>query len=215
MKKDIKPEKGRFIAFEGLDGSGKTTQFNAISGKLAAIQIKCKEEKEPSNRNPVGLMLRDIVKTTHGFSLSPLSLAKLFAIDRYEHVKNDIRPYIDMGEHVLIDRYVFSSFAYQGLAFSFEEIYALNRDAIELLMPDLTVFIDTTPEECLHRINNNRDGKELFDSKGAAVREKFFSAFDAFDKMKNRARVLVVDGNQPADVVTEEIWRAVELFFAH
>jgi len=200
-------KKGAFIAFEGLDGSGKTTQFNAIRDKLVKRKIKCKEEKEPSDRNLIGLMIRGIIKEARGLTVSPVSLAKLFSVDRYEHVVNDIKPYIDKGGHVLIDRFIFSSFAYQGLTCPFDEIYYYNRDVIKLLMPDLTVFIDTDPKTCLRRINNTRVGKELFDLKGMAVREKFF---EAMDKLKDTANVLIIDGNQPAEVITDEIWKAVE-----
>ena len=203
-------KKGIFLAFEGLDGSGKTTQFNAIKDKLTKRKIKCKEEKEPSDRNLVGLMIRGIIKGARGLSVSPASLAKLFSVDRYEHVVTDIKPHIDKGGHVLIDRFIFSSFAYQGLTCSFDEIYFYNRDVIELLMPDLTVFIDTDPKVCLKRINSNRVGKELFDNKGFAVREKFL---DTFARMKDSSPILIVDGNQPSDVVTDEIWKAIEPMF--
>jgi len=207
----IHMKKGIFIAFEGLDGSGKTTQFNAISTRLANMNIKCKEEKEPSAGNPIGLMLRDIVKSPHGPSLSPLSLAKLFSVDRYEHVINDIKPHIDAGIHVLVDRFVFSSFAYQGLTCSFDEIYFWNQHAIELLMPDITVFIDTDPEVCMQRIVCNRAGMELFDSNGIVIRQNFYSAFE---KMQDIAEVVIVDGNQPCDVVTESIWNRIETLFS-
>ena len=203
-------KKGIFIAFEGLDGSGKTTQFNAIRDKLTKRKIKCKEEKEPSDRNLIGLMIRGIIKGARGLTVSPASLAKLFSVDRYEHVITDIKPHIDKGGHVLIDRFIFSSFAYQGLECSYDEILFYNKDVIELLMPDLTVFIDTDPKVCLKRINSNRVGKELFDNKGSAVRENFLSTFK---KMESTANILVVDGNKPADVVTDEIWKAVEPLF--
>jgi len=203
-------KKGVFIAFEGLDGSGKTTQFNAIKAKLASLNINCKAEKEPSDCNLIGLLLRGIIKELQGLSVSPVSLAKLFSVDRYEHVLHDIKPYIDGGGHVLMDRYVFSSFAYQGLTSSFEDIYLYNRDAIKLLMPDVTVYIDTSPEVCLERINTNRVGKELFDFNGVALREKFF---EAFERMKDSANILIVDGNRPAGAVTDEIWGKVKLLF--
>ena len=203
-------KKGIFIAFEGLDGSGKTTQFNAIRDKLTKRKIKCKEEKEPSDRNLVGLMIRGIIKGARGLTVSPASLAKLFSVDRYEHVVTDIKPHIDKGGHVLIDRFIFSSFAYQGLECSYDEILFYNKDVIELLMPDLTVFIDTDPKICLKRINNTRVGKELFDNNGIEVRENFLNTFK---KMENTANIKIVNGNQPPDVVTDEIWKAVEPLF--
>lgn len=203
-------KKGVFIAFEGLDGSGKTTQFNAIRDKLAQRKIKCKEEKEPSDRNAVGLLVRGVVKKARGYSVDPLSLAMLFAVDRYEHVINDIKPHIDKGGHVLIDRYIFSGFAYQGLTCPYDEIYFYNKRVIEMMMPDLTVFIDTEPKTSLGRINRTRVGKEIFDTVGVSVRKNFF---EAMEKMKGKANILVVDGNQPNDVITDEIWKAVEPLF--
>ncbi|MCL2405802.1 MAG: dTMP kinase [Defluviitaleaceae bacterium] len=200
-------KKGAFIAFEGLDGSGKTTQFNAIMDKLSKLNITCKEEREPSDHNPIGLMIRDIVKGTHGIAVSPISLAKLFSVDRYEHVVNDIKPFIDNGGHVLIDRYIVSSFAYQGLSCSFDEIYFYNKDVIKLLMPDLTIFIDTAPAICLDRINKTRIEKELFDDKGIALQQKYY---EAIDKLKHDANILTIDGNQPLDLITNEIWKAIE-----
>jgi len=200
-------EKGAFIAFEGLDGSGKTTQFNAIRDKLTKHKINFKEERQPSDRNPIGLIVRDIIQKTRGLTVSPVSLAKLFSVDRYEHVVSNIKPCIDKGEHVLIDRYILSSFAYQGLALPFDEIYYYNKDVIKLLMPDITIFIDTAPEICLDRINNTRACKELFDDKGTAARKKYF---EAMDRLNEYANVLVIDGSQPPEVITDEIWKAVE-----
>jgi len=203
-------KKGVFIAFEGLDGSGKTTQFNAIINKLAANGISCKAEKQPSNCNPIGLLLRDIVQNADGPTFSPRSLAQLFSIDRYEHVTNNIKPYVDAGEHVLIDRYVFSSFAYQGQMFTFDEIYDFNRESIELLMPDLTIFIDTDPDECTRRINSNRANQEMFDDNGDVIRFKFLYSFAI---MKDITKIVKIKGNQPEDVVTESIWKAVKPLF--
>jgi len=199
-------KKGVFIAFEGLDGSGKSTQVDAIKDRLINKHIKFKIEKEPSDRNPIGLVVRDIIKGLT--SVSPVTLAKLFSADRYEHVLHDIKPYIDGGGHVIMDRFIFSSFAYQGLDCSYDEIYLYNRDAIQLLMPDLTIFIDTPPEVCIERIDSTRNGKELFDDKLAAVYENYMNAFE---KMKSEANILIVNGNQPPDAITEEIWNALEV----
>ena len=203
-------KKGVFLAFEGLDGSGKTTQFNAIRNKLARRKIKCREEKEPSDRNIAGLMARGVVKETSGLTFDPSSLAMLFAIDRLEHVTKYIKPYIDKGENVLVDRFVFSNLAYQGLYCPYEEIYFYNKKVIETLMPDLTIFIDTNPKVSLKRISKNRVGKELFDKMGVAVRENFMNAIE---KMKDTANILIIDGNLPEDVVTDEIWKVVEPLF--
>ncbi|MCL2571502.1 MAG: dTMP kinase [Defluviitaleaceae bacterium] len=202
-------KKGVFIALEGLDGSGKSSQFSALKARLEDNNILCKEEKEPSERNLIGLLLRGIVKGVQGLSVSPTSLAKLFSVDRYEHVINDIKPHIDAGGHVLMDRFIFSSFAYQGLSCSYDEIYIYNKDVINLLMPDLTIFIDTPPDVCLERINTKRVGKELFDNNGTQLRKNFMYAFE---KMKD-CNILIIDGSQPFEIVTKAIWEGVRPLF--
>lgn len=202
-------QKGVFIAFEGLDGSGKTTQLNAIRDKLLKRKIKCREEREPSD-GILGLIARGAIKKK--INISSHAMALLFAADRYEHVLNDIKPYIDKGVHVITDRFVFSNFAYQGLTSSFDELYQYNKRAIDLLMPNLTVFVDTDPKSSLSRIGVSRIGKELYDREGIAVRENFIKAFD---RMKNNANILIVNGNHPEEVVTDEIWKAVEPFFSN
>jgi dTMP kinase len=200
-------KKGNFIAFEGLDGSGKTTQLYAIRDKLLKRNIKCREETEPSS-GILGLMARGGIKKT--VSITPHALALVFAADRHDHILNDIKPYIDTGIHVLCDRFILSSFAYQGLTHSFTELLSFNERAIDILLPTLTIFIDTDPEDCLKRIGKTRIGKELFDEKGVPVRKNFLNAIDTF---KDSMNILTVDGNQPEEVVTDEIWKLIEPLF--
>ena len=198
---------GIFVAFEGLDGSGKTTQLNALRDKLLKRKIKCREEREPSD-GIIGLITRGAIKKK--ISISTQAMALLFAADRYEHIINDIKPYIDKGTHVLTDRFLFSNFAYQGLSCSFDDLYHYNKKTIELLMPDLTIFIDSDPKTSLNRIGVTRIGKELYDKEGVRVRENFL---EAFERMKDTSKILIINGNQPQEIVTDEIWKAVEPLF--
>ncbi len=200
-------KKGVFIAFEGLDGSGKTTQLSALRDRLLKLNIKCKDEREPSD-GILGLIARSAVKKK--ISLSPQAMALLFAADRYEHVLNDIKPCIDNGVHVLTDRFLFSNFAYQGQTSAYEDLFIYNKGTIELLMPDLTIFIDIDPKVSLERLGSSRVGKELYDEEGIAVRANFLSVIE---KMRDKARILTIDGNQPQEVVADEIWEAVEPLF--
>ena len=200
-------QKGVFIAFEGLDGSGKTTQMAILRDKLLKRKIKCREEREPSD-GIIGLIARGAIKKK--ISLSPHALALLFAADRYEHVDKDIKPFIERGAHVLTDRFLFSNFAYQGLSCTFEELYSYNQRVIELLLPDLTIFIDASPKKSLSRIAKTRIGTELYDQKGEAVRNNFYNAIE---KMKDLAKVQIFNGNLPEEVVSDEIWKFVEPLF--
>ncbi|MDR0222103.1 MAG: dTMP kinase [Oscillospiraceae bacterium] len=210
-------KKGIFIAFEGLDGSGKTTQLQALRDyMLNEKNTKCKEECEPSD-GLLGIMARGAVKKKIYFE--PQTMALLFAADRYEHVTNDIKPYIDKGFHVLSDRYVLSNFAYQGMTCDFETIYNYNKAAMDLLMPDLTVLIDAAPEKSMERIEETRLKKELFDDDGGAISPNYLSAIEWLAKKglveiiggcspagdNGVPKVLIVDGNRHEAAVSREI----------
>ncbi|MDR2558134.1 MAG: dTMP kinase [Oscillospiraceae bacterium] len=204
-------KKSLFIVFEGLDGSGKTTQMNALYKHLTKEKnIKCRQEREPGESLP-GALARSAVKKKTKFE--PQTMALLFAADRYEHIVNDIQPYLDEGVHVLCDRYVFSNFAYQGLELDFETIYEVNKAAMELLMPDVIIFIDTDPAETLARIGKSRVGNELFDKQGVAVRENFYKAFDYLKEKNLIKNLLTVKGSQSEEAVTSEIISYIERLY--
>jgi dTMP kinase len=200
-------KKAKFIVFEGLDGSGKTTQLKALAGYITKEKgLKCREEREPAESLP-GALARSAIKKKAQFE--PQTMALLFAADRYEHI-HEIMPYLEEGINVICDRYVFSNFAYQGLALDFETIYEINKAAMELLMPDLTIFIDTEPQETASRIAGSRVGNELFDEQGIAVRESFYSAFDFLKEKGLMGELLIIKGNQSEEKITAEIINYVE-----
>lgn len=139
-----------FIVFEGLDGSGTSTQLSLIQGWL-----DCVVTSEPSSTS-IGKLIRENLKET---SFSPDTMALLFAADRREHVK-EIKEQLDKGKIVVCDRYICSSIAYQvALGVNEEFITSLNRDFIP---PDLTIFFDASPELCFER-RKSRAEKEIFD----------------------------------------------------
>ena len=217
--------KGIFIAFEGLDGSGKTTQLKALRDyMLEGKNTKCREEREPSD-GLLGLMARGAIKKK--ISFAPQTMALLFAADRYEHIINDIKPYLEQGIHVLTDRFVFSNFAYQGAVCDFDTIYRYNKASMDLLMPDLTIFIDTGYEKSIERIGETRIGKELYDSDGSVISKNFHKAIGWLaekgiveivnapqpigENVRNQAsKVLIIEGNQPEIVISHEIIKNVE-----
>jgi dTMP kinase len=141
---------GRFVVFEGLDGSGTTTQLAALRDWLAGRGIDVALTHEPSGR-PIGRALRQAIDGEVVFD--PVTLALAFAADRADHLTAEgegIIALLDAGTWVLSDRYVLSSLAYQsGQGVPLEWLAEINRFARP---PDLTIFIDTPPEECLRRI---------------------------------------------------------------
>jgi len=143
--------KGCFIVFEGIDGSGKSTQFRMLSENLENAKYEVVRTKEPTPQRPIGKLIREILYENKN-NVPEESLALLFAADRIDHINSIIKPALEEGSIVLSDRYVYSSFAYQSKGMQKEIdltwLSSINRYAID---PDIVVFLDITPEEGLKR----------------------------------------------------------------
>src|SRR5206468_8453057 len=145
-------QRGLFIVLEGPDGAGISTQTALLRDALVARGIKAFATKEPTS-GPIGSVIRQAL--AHRLVYPPSQpiehevMALLFAADRLDHVRADILPRLDMGVHVICDRYRLSSYAYQGLTAGLEWVRALNSRA---LPPDLTLFIDAPPDVSQRRI---------------------------------------------------------------
>ncbi len=151
---------GRFIAVEGLDGAGTSTQTELLAEWLRSKSLEVIVTKEPTN-GPVGNLIRQVLVGDVG--LDPTSLALAFAADRIDHIENSagIRAHLEAGRWVISDRYVLSSLAYQGSDdLPSDWLREINHYAIT---PDLTVFIDTSPETCMQRIEKRGAGLERFE----------------------------------------------------
>ena len=133
--------RGLFIAFEGGDGAGKSTQLTLLARALSAAGRRVVVTRQPGG-TPLGAQLRDLV--LHGGQVSPRAETLLFAADRAEHVARVVRPALERGEIVVTDRYVDSSIAYQGAGRDLgpTRCAALLPWATDGLVPDLTVLLD-------------------------------------------------------------------------
>ena len=145
-----------FVTFEGLDGSGKSTQAELLADWLRREGRTVLATREPGG-TPVGEAVRDLV--LHGDELSPWTEAALFAAARAEHVELAIRPALDRGEDVVCDRYLDSSVAYQGIARGLGEarVLELNLAVTGGLLPDRTFLVLIDPEEARRRGGEYRD----------------------------------------------------------
>ena len=184
----------RFIVFEGLDGSGKTTQLRMLADYLKKKDIPFMLTKEPTD-NPIGRLARNVIRGVEMLSEEALSL--LFLADRAEHTIKEIRPALKNGTNIICDRYIYSNIAYQNITLD-------NIDKNNFLIPDLTVFIDTSPEECTRRINNSRPAPEIYDGMENAVkiRKRYLCAFDKyFETMP----VEIVNGSRKKDEVFSDL----------
>jgi dTMP kinase len=171
---------GRFIAIEGLDGSGGSTQLAALAARLSARGQAFVRTREPSD-GPVGRLIRAAFREGDPASvLGDAPIAYLFAADRRDHLARTIEPALNSGTWVLSDRYLPSSLAYQSPAVGFEEVVHLNRG---LRAPDLTIFLDLPVNLCVERIEARGGHPERFDS---ALRLQV--VYEAYDRARAYCR---------------------------
>jgi len=201
-------KKNFFIAFEGLDGSGKSTQVKLLTEKLKAQGLKIYATAEPTN-SPIGQIIRDIFK--HKMEADHRTIAALYAADRLDHLTNKtdgILKKIEEDHTVITDRYYFSSYAYHGTHMDMNWVINANSLSADLLRPDLTIYIDISPEESMKRLNKGRDSIELYESTEnlKKVREKYF---EAFELLGEKEKIFITDGNRLEKEIATDIWNEV------
>lgn len=204
-------KKGKFIVFEGLDGSGKTTQLerlgNRLAEKLGDTAVYC--TREPGDSAPGQLCQQFSQKK---LALAPETVALLYAADRVEHITEDLLPRLEAGQTVLCDRYYFSNFAYQTLTSDLEDLLRYNAFARRTLRPDAVVFVDVDPEECARR-RAHRGGAAEYYEKTELARQIRNGYRQAFDRLKTEERIITIDGNDAPDRVEARIWSALQGYF--
>lgn len=189
-------EQGLFIAFEGGDGAGKSTQVRLLAAALAGLGREVVVTRQPGGTE-LGVAIRDLV--LHGDHVSSRAEALLFAADKAHHVDQLIRPALDRGAAVVTDRYTDSSVAYQGAGrdLGAAEVHDLQMWAVDSLVPDLTVIVDVSAEEGRRRRGEVHDRLEAeADAFHDAIRQHFLAMAQGAPE-----RYLVVDGTLPPDEI--------------
>lgn len=185
-----------FIAFEGLDGSGSSTQSKLLAERLQKNGKAVLLTKEPTSDTPIGKMIREVLQ--HKWSASPEGLQLLFCADRAEHLKNMIEPALVNGQIVITDRYLLSTLAYGGMAVDMEWLKNLNK---HFLLPDITFLFKLSPEECIKRIAGRGSDFELFEK-----REKLTKIWENYNQLsKEFPNIQVIDANQSIEEIAEEV----------
>ena len=197
--------RGRFIVFEGGDGSGKSTALEKIYDFLIKSGIDCIKTREPGGIK-ISEDIRNIILDTNNINMDRKTEALLYAAARRQHLVERVIPELDKGKIVLCDRFIYSSLAYQGYArgIPVEEIFEINKFAIGEYMPDLNIFFDISPEVALSRISKNADREvnrldlEKIDFHNR-VREGYYKLID-----KNRDEFQIVNAEKSIDEVFNE-----------
>ncbi|MCF3123139.1 dTMP kinase [Streptomyces arenae] len=199
---------GFFIALEGGDGAGKSTQAEALAEWIRAKGHEVVVTREPG-ATPVGKRLRSILLDVSSAGLSHRAEALLYAADRAEHVDTVVRPALERGAIVISDRYIDSSVAYQGAGrdLSPTEVARINRWATGGLVPNLTCLLDVSPEAARERFTEAPDRLESEPAEfHARVRSGFLTLAAA-----DPGRYLIVDASQEPEAVTTVIRHRLDL----
>ncbi len=193
-------EKGLLIVFEGIDGTGKSTQLRLLADHLRRRRLPLLVTREPSD-GPIGRRIRQLFSRRH--ELSRQQELKLFLDDRREHVEQVIAPALAAGQIVLCDRYYYSTAAYQGAAGGDPEtILRLNGFAPR---PDLVLLLELSPREAVRRIRQVR-GDTPNDFEQLDHLEKVYRIFAAFDD----DRIRRINGNGPIAEVQATVREEVD-----
>ncbi len=205
-----RPSGGLFIALEGGEGAGKSTQAQLLGDWLRGHGHEVVVTYEPG-ATAIGRQLRRVLLDASTGPISPRAEALLYAADRAEHVRTIVRPALRRGAIVISDRYVDSSIAYQGAgrALPVEEVTRLSRWATDDLVPDLTVVLDLPPEIGLHRVGDAR--LDRLESETAEFHERVRRAYLDLAAAEP-ARYAVVDATAQPTQVAAAVQEQVRMF---
>jgi len=212
------PGRGRFITFEGGEGSGKSTQINRLSERLEAAHLHAVVTREPGG-SPGAEIIRHLVLSGMGKLLGAEAETLLFAAARDDHVRSVILPALAQGTWVLCDRFYDSTRAYQSRVGHVAPalVNAMTRVTIGDLKPDLTIILDVPVEVGLKRaaLRRGSGAADRFESEDV----KFHQALrDAYREIANAEpeRCIVIDANADVDTVAGKVWTALrDRFFVN
>jgi len=176
-------KKNLFIVFEGLEGSGKSTQAGLLASRLLEEGFDIKATREPGGTR-IGELIRQITHSKDNVDLTAVAESCLMAASRAQHVREIIRPALDSGKIVISDRFVDSSLAYQGYGRELGEgkITALNKMAVEEVIPDIVIFLDVLPEIGFKR----RNGTSKIDRLDLQQNDFYLRVYEGYIKLAGK-----------------------------
>lgn len=196
--------KGKFITFEGCDGCGKSTQLKMLSAYLTEKGIPHIFTREPGG-GKISEAIREILLNGKNSEMTDECEALLYAASRVQHLADRVQPALEKGELVICDRYVDSSIAYQGHGRGLGETFVrqINAYALEEYRPDVTVFIDLTPEDAFKR-KHGADDNDRLEQAGMEFHKRVYTGFKAVAAAEPE-RVACIDGKQTPEEVFADV----------
>lgn len=188
---------GKFIVFEGLDGSGQTTQVGLLGDLLQKKGFKAVLTKEPTLDSEAGKRIRQVLDKV--IKVEPGLLQELFTQDRKEHLENLVIPALKEGKIVISDRYFFSTFAF-GVSDGLDLQWLIKMND-EFLLPDMTFILKVSPKTCIKRIESRGEGKKLFEKE-----KKLTKVWQIYKLLPARfENVYMIDGEKPIEEVFADV----------
>ena len=206
-------QRGWFITFEGMDGSGKTTQMHRLAARLRNHGRTVLETTEPGGP-PIAMKIRRILLDSANQELSPTAEILLYFASRAQNVDQWILPALDRGEVVLCDRFTDSSMAYQGCGrgLGVQTVDDLDRIACRGLKPDLTLLVDVDAEASLARARARNAAEPhcetRMDDQSIEFHRKVYDDYHAL-AAREPDRVKLVNGRTDLDAIEKEVWGIV------
>jgi len=204
--------RGRFITFEGGDGSGKSTHAAQLAKRLTELGLEVVLTREPGG-SPGAEVIRHILLSGIAKPLGVETEAILFAAARDDHVRSVIRPALVEGKWVICDRFIDSTRAYQGILGNVDMklIRGLERVTVGAAMPDLTFILDVPATVGLARAKRRRGSgpADRYEAEAIEFHEGLRRAYHRLASEEPR-RLLLIDGRPPRDIVSGRIWEIVE-----
>ena len=204
--------RGKFITFEGGEGSGKSTHVAALAERLKAHGFDSVRTREPGG-SPGAEIIRHVILSGIAKPLGAETETILFAAARDDHVRTTIEPALAAGQWVICDRFIDSTRVYQGALgkVDMKLIRGLERVTVGASMPDLTILLDVPANIGLARAKARRGtgSVDRFEAESVEFHEDLRKAFLVLAEREPK-RIVVVDGRAPREVVADRIWQAVE-----
>ena len=196
-------KRGKFITFEGCEGSGKSTQLKMLSAYLDKTGTPYIMTREPGG-SPIAEDIRKIILDGKNTAMCDECEAMLYAASRIQHIREKVLPALEAGKLVICDRYVDSSLAYQGYArgLGLDYVADINKKAFELCTPDLTVFLDISPDKAFER-KHGADVNDRMEAQGLTFHKR---VYDGYLALKEKyPRICAVECLKSAEEVHKSI----------